>query len=320
MSVGYFYKKNEEIYCDRRELNLDYLYENDIKYGPTLIDTLTFSFKNFNDSEILSILQPYGFNFSAIMDNGEFVSKGGYERMYICQNTHSTFKCSWIRGCHSEISVLSLTGSACGMLYSNGVMFQFLLDLHYKIKAYGLFSPIYNGDKSFKCTRIDLCKDNFTPFFENLCKDNYGDLSCMFYSQGMVLKPEIEFLNGKIRNGWTLYFGKRNHSSFVRIYDKRTEQKITDERLPYWSRLEFEFKNKDSMLAANLIYFDLVNGVSIDDVFIKHCEKKFFFLTKPWKSEKQCRRDEVAMHPEFKKFINTRWDNQQENLCFANSL
>lgn len=323
MSVDYFVARNEEIFSDERKLDIDYIYDNDIKFGPSMIDTLTFSFKYFQDQEIISMCQPFGFDFQPLKDGGQFISQAGYERIYICQRTHSTIKCAWKRLNHSEISVLSITGSGCSLLYSNDNMRKFCLNLFNSVKAFGLFSQNYRGERCFRCTRIDICKDCFTDYFESLASNNYGNLSQMYYSLGrfgLELSPHISFRRGKIQSGWTLYFGKRDNATYIRIYDKRCEQKISDERLPYWSRLEFELKNKDAFLQANNFFLDYVDGASVDDLFKTKCENTFFFLKNQWTGECAPRKDEVLMDPAFKKFISCRWDNSEENLCFAKCL
>ena len=321
MSSNYFKKRNEEIFSDERQLDLDYIYNNQIKYGPTMIDTLTFSFKHFKDSEILSILRPFGFDFQALKDGDQFIEKAGYKRLYICQNTHSTLKCSWIRLGHDEISVLSLTGNACGLLYSQGKMNTFLFSLYNLAKSFGLFGQVYTGERSFKCTRIDICKDCFTDLFHKLGMSDFGNVSQMFYSKkGLEVTPNISFLNGKIKDGWTLYFGQRRGASYIRIYDKRAEQKVNDERLPYWSRLEFEFKNKDETLHANDIYLSLIKGESLHKIFEKRCLDDFFMMHIAFDEKRKPKRDEAIIHPLWREFISAEWDNSEENLCFSKCL
>lgn len=301
-----------ELFEDSRKLNIDYIVDNDIKYGPCLIDTLSFTFKKYSDKSIIDVLKPFGFDFQLQTDaDGLPISKGGWHHIYVDDKTKSRLQCGWICCGYPELSSLNITGAACGYLNSTNQMQGFCNTI------YGLRS-FADREKEVKCTRIDIAKDCFTSlFFDFVCTPELKR-DRMYYSHGMAIQVYNPKVNGVVQNGWTVYFGQRRKSFYVRIYDKKREQRIKDERLPYWSRFEIEIKNaktKDAIKAFDAF----CKGHHLNDIMIELCRNRFFLLKQPFKSDKPYL-DDVVILPEFRRFLEYDLNDKESKLVFCEVL
>ncbi|MBN2005085.1 MAG: replication initiation factor domain-containing protein [Anaerolineae bacterium] len=97
-----------------------------------------------------------------------------------------------------------------------------------------------------KCRRLDIAFDDHGGLL------NYGDIVKAVEAKNVVSRYANKYdperkgsLSGTV--GWTLYFGSYGGETFVRIYDKAKEQKLTDGT--HWIRVEAVFRADRAHLA-----------------------------------------------------------------------
>jgi len=102
------------------------------------------------------------------------------------------------------------------------------------------------NDLQAKCRRLDIAFDDHGGFL------NYGDIVKAVEAKNVVSRYANKYdperkgsLSGAV--GWTLYFGSYGGETFVRVYDKAKEQKLTDGT--HWIRVEAVFRAERAHLA-----------------------------------------------------------------------
>lgn len=118
-----------------------------------------------------------------------------------------------------------------------------------------LMIPVVQGN--VKYTRIDIACDVLDSDFYNVISLH---TSCHNFKTKWRKWSEILTHNTKNNNviGRTTYFGSRNSSVYLRIYDKAMEQKEDKD----WTRIELEIKSKAAHNLATLI-----NNYPLDKLF-----------------------------------------------------
>lgn len=120
-----------------------------------------------------------------------------------------------------------------------------------------LLIPIVQGNTRY--SRIDIACDCYDYDMYNLTS---AAAKAHNYKSKWRKRSEIVQHDTATNDitGRTLYFGSRNSSVFLRIYDKALEQKLDLD----WTRLELEIKGKS---AHNLAI--IIGQLSLDDIFFK---------------------------------------------------
>lgn len=120
-----------------------------------------------------------------------------------------------------------------------------------------LLIPIVQGNTKY--TRIDIACDCYNSDMYNLTSEaaNAHNYKSKWRKRSEIIQHETT-TNNII--GRTLYFGSRNSSVFLRIYDKALEQGLDLD----WTRLELEIKGKS---ANNLAL--IIGKFPLDELFFK---------------------------------------------------
>lgn len=120
-----------------------------------------------------------------------------------------------------------------------------------------LLIPIVQGNTKY--TRIDIACDCYNYDMYNLTSEaaNAHNYKSKWRKRSEIIQHETT-TNNII--GRTLYFGSRNSSVFLRIYDKALEQGLDLD----WTRLELEIKGKS---ANNLAL--IIGKFPLDELFFK---------------------------------------------------
>ncbi len=114
-----------------------------------------------------------------------------------------------------------------------------------------------------KFSRIDIALDDKTGKFFSL------DDVFKMYDKGLIVSKFKSFRKEQSGDsdanltGSTFYCGSRNSDAFLRIYDKKLEQKLFDSDIS-WVRWEFELKNAHATNFACL----LISGKSLSDLML----------------------------------------------------
>lgn len=129
-----------------------------------------------------------------------------------------------------------------------------------------LLIPVVQGNTKY--TRIDIACDCYNSNMYNLTSDAANAHN---YKSKWRKRSEIIQHNTATNDitGRTLYFGSRNSSVFLRIYDKGLEQKSELDR----TRLELEIKGKS---AHNLAL--IIGQLPLDDIFFKLINNYISFI------------------------------------------
>lgn len=129
-----------------------------------------------------------------------------------------------------------------------------------------LLIPVVQGNTKY--SRIDIACDCYDYDMYNLTSDAAAAHN---YKSKRRKWSEIIQHNTATNDitGRTLYFGSRNSSVFLRIYDKALEQKIGLD----WTRLELEIKGKS---AHNLAL--IIGKLPLDEIFYKLINNYISFI------------------------------------------
>lgn len=129
-----------------------------------------------------------------------------------------------------------------------------------------LFKYLFENKEDYNVTRLDIAYDDFenlldiNVLFQDMIAQNYRSKT-RFY----------EFRGGS--NGLSLYFGSPDSEFRLRIYDKASEQKISDGQ--HWVRVEMQLR-KDRAISA----VDYINsGLCIDEVYFNILNNYLCFVT-----------------------------------------
>lgn len=265
----------EEIFGEDRKLNIDKIKGENIKYGPVLIDTVTFTFRHVPLEKIFEWMSPFGFDFQLQKDSYGMPKKfNSFSRYYVDKLTHSVVAVDMytMKG-YEDLIYLSITGKGCSVLNSKGKMIP-LLKVFNAVDVLGI-----DGAKA-KCSRIDIAKDCFTNLFDFIEGNQSNDYKRL-KRFGIGQKQSHSYVSrdrfGNAVSGWTWYFGKRGTSTFVRLYDKRRESKV-EKDLDHWVRLEFEMRNAGNTKSAQFatdIWQRLCAGDSLNHIFYDYCMQSF---------------------------------------------
>lgn len=117
-----------------------------------------------------------------------------------------------------------------------------------------LFKFLYENKEDYNITRLDIAYDDF---------ENLLDINVLFQdmiAQNYCSKTRYyEFRGGSA--GLSLYFGSSESDVRFRIYDKASEQKISDGQ--HWVRVEIQLRKERAVSAV-----DYINaGLAIDEVY-----------------------------------------------------
>lgn len=117
-------------------------------------------------------------------------------------------------------------------------------------------------------TRLDLAIDDMgdAQFFS--CEEIHSYLmDDQVVSKFRKFHTDIDYKMGGEVVGYTIYLGSRKSEAFLRIYDKRLEQKAKDPEhasdIP-WVRWELELKDARAMMAASM----MIQGCSIGQIVV----------------------------------------------------
>lgn len=263
----------EEIFGEDRKLDIDKIKGENIKYGPVLIDTVTFTFRHVPLEKIFEWMAPFGFDFQLQRDSYGMPKKfQSFSKYYCDQLTHSVVAVDMytMKG-YEDLIYLSITGKGCSVLNSKNKMIP-LLKVFNAVNVLGI-----EGAKA-KCSRIDIAKDCFTDLFEWVENPNRIDVLRRFGVGKKKIHPFMDFNKaGHVLSGWTYYFGKRGTSTFIRLYDKRKEAGV-EQDLDHWVRLEFEMRNAGDPNCAQFatdIWQRLCAGDSLNHIFYDYCMQSF---------------------------------------------
>ena len=259
----------------------------DRKFGPVLIDALAFTIYDYTPDACFFFVEEFkkfGFDFQQT-GHGMY----HYDFSFQCSITKSVMCFGGAK--QKDTFYFSLTGTACRMLYKSSKMVEFI-------------RYFYTKGWKIMFNRLDIAKDDFSGVFNiyELVQDGIPRRFCSNCSTFELRAKEYmdPFDNDRLKykSGWTIYIGLRSSESFVRIYDKRKEQKL-DKVIPYWVRVEFELKRKMAQEVVNR----LMNGVRLDYLFCQIAQKKCRLLKERFDANYS--KGHGAMDEDFKLFIMT---------------
>jgi len=137
-----------------------------------------------------------------------------------------------------------MSGKGCRVYESNS-----------KYTFMDLFSYIHDNPDDYNITRLDLAYDDFKGLL------NINTLAFDTFNQSYVTKSRTwKVETGS--SGTSIYFGSEQSPIRLRIYDKKAEQKITDDNL-HWVRVELQLRDDRAATAVNYV----CSGICIDEVY-----------------------------------------------------
>ena len=289
-----------DTYYDDNSMDVQFL-SDQRKFGPVLIDALCFTVPygiswHWLIHAVLN--QNFGFEFK---DAGH--GRYHYDFSWLCEKTKSLVCFGGDR--QKGTTYVSLTGTAMRMLYRDSKVYQFIREMN-KLGS--------------KFNRIDIAKDDFSGVFNiyDIVKDGipyrFSSNASTFELRAKEYMDPFHDYEKRYKAGWTLYIGLRSSECFVRIYDKRLEQKL-DKVIPYWVRVEFEIKRG----TAHEIVQRLLNGIKLDYIFCQLCMKKCRLLAEKY-SGYDGGKSMADIDPDFRIFMMTEDGSFAEKTSFANNL
>ncbi len=308
----------EEIFGEDRKLDIDKIKGENIKYGPVLIDTVTFTFRHVPLEKIFEWMAPFGFDFQLQKDSYGMPKKfNSFNKYYVDKLTHSVVAIDMytMKG-YEDLIYLSITGKGCSVLNSKGKMISLL-------KVFNAVNLLGIDGATAKCSRIDIAKDCFTDLFswiENPLVTEIDRLRRLGVGQKQIHPFVTRDRTGKALSGWTYYFGKRGTSTFIRLYDKRHESGV-EKDLDHWVRLEFEMRNAGNTKSAQFatdIWQRLCSGDTLNHIFYDYCMQSFKIYPKnDVELDDPHRTDKLDPDPSFLEFVEDESVSDFDRIVFC---
>lgn len=276
---------------------------HDRKFGPVLIDAISFTIYDYLPHMckfFVDEFKKFGFDFQ---ETGHGMYH--YDIAFQCSMTKSVMCFGGSK--QKDTFYFSITGTGCRMLYRSSKMIEFI-------------RYFYTKGWKIKFNRLDIAKDDFSGVFNiyELVRDGiprrFSSNCSTFELRAKEYMDPFDNDKLKYKSGWTIYIGLRSSESFVRIYDKRKEQKL-DKVIPYWVRVEFELKRN----MAHEVVSRLMNGVRLDYLFCQIAQKKCRLLAERY-SYNSGNRGHAAVDEDFKLFIIPEDGQIADKTSFANTL
>lgn len=158
--------------------------------------------------------------------------------------------------CDDDVCVM-MSGKGCRVFETNS-----------KYSFMDLFAYIYDNPDDYNITRLDIAYDDFKGLLD------INTLAFDTFQQSYITKSRT----WKVETGsagTSIYFGSDKSPILLRIYDKKAEQKITDEDL-HWVRVELQLRDDRASNAVKYIN----SGICIDEVYFNALNNFIRFVEK----------------------------------------
>lgn len=230
-----------------------------------LIDFMTITFRqscNMTPEQVLDYFCSFFSHPEVQPVNFLKLDKGlpGYNKSYRFMG-ESIISVSWHDSYPAHGIMLNLTGQGCSFFKRDE-----LVKFYESCKADQL---------NFKVTRIDIAYDDFHGFIP---VDEMVEAVDTHLDGYRIINTRIDVNNmEKIgfhyagQSGVNLNFGTKGSNFFVRLYDKRREQKLKE--LDYWKRFEVQLRHEE----ATTFMETLSEGEKIQTAFVALLDRKIRF-------------------------------------------
>lgn len=152
------------------------------------------------------------------------------------------------KGATSMGTCIVLSGKACRQLESLGFNWvEFLSDLL---------------SLGAKFTRLDLAIDDYYGFLNISTMKHYIDNKFVTSRFNRTNYNEQMDTNGN-KTAEMLSLGSRTSNIYIRFYDKKLEQKISNDSISVWNRYEIELKKDQANTAANILINNEEDGITL---------------------------------------------------------
>lgn len=226
------------------------------------VDWLSLNFKNIDADLLLDCFCQAVNHNDVVVENFVYNERGivtGYTRSYSYLDTPYIV----VSFCEDrkEMGVnIQITGQGCKLIYIDD------------IKRFLNLVSEYTTD--WKCNRLDLAYDDFDGIIpvkkmvqstkKELSKDGFNYIVSRIKRDMITIYQN--YFDGK--TSYNLSYGKHRSARSFRLYDKKIEQKLTDEECPYWYRLEIELRSKGKSMNADIAFEKFITGQkTIFDLF-----------------------------------------------------
>jgi hypothetical protein len=226
------------------------------------VDWLSLNFKNIDADLLLDCFCQAVNHNDVVVENFVYNERGivtGYTRSYSYLDTPYIV----LSFCEDrkEMGVnIQITGQGCKLIYIDD------------IKRFLNLVSEYTTD--WKCNRLDLAYDDFDGIIpvkkmvqstkKELSKDGFKYIVSRIKRDMITIYQN--YFDGK--TSYNLSYGKHRSARSFRLYDKKIEQKLTDEECPYWYRFEIELRSKGKSMNADIAFEKFITGQkTIFDLF-----------------------------------------------------
>ena len=137
----------------------------------------------------------------------------------------------------------------------------------------------------FRCNRLDLAYNDFdgTIPVDEMLESTLTELDPENNKRSIMSKIKREFISVYTNNfdnrvSHNLVFGKHRCVRSFRLYDKKTEQKLTSDECNYWYRLEIELHSKGPSRNADIAFRKFLAGDTAFQVFFDELKDIITFI------------------------------------------